>query len=76
MSETEKVVNILISQPQTDRVWDQAVHAIGAKMGWHSGDTIAFVEHQIRKNAVILRTEPIDRAADPKRKAQSWWERI
>ncbi len=69
------LVEILISQPRSERAWDQAVHAIGATMGWHNSDTIAFVEHQLRKNAVVLRTEAVDRAAHPNRRAQSWWEK-
>jgi hypothetical protein len=44
-------------------------------MGWNSADTIAFVEMLIVKNVVVLRTEAVDRAADPERKAQSRWRR-
>jgi len=73
MNETKNgLVEILISQPQSDRVWDQAVHAIGAKMGWHSADTIAFVEDLIGDDVVFLRTGAVDRSADPRGKAQSW----
>ena len=77
MSETEEgVIDILISQPRSDRAWEQAVQAMKTRMGWNCTDTIAFLENQIRKNSVVLRTEAVDRAADPKRRAQSWWERV
>ncbi len=70
-----EVIEILIAQPPTDRALGDAVQAINAVFGWSEPATLLFIEELSRRKLVALRTEAVDRATAPERRAQSWWEK-
>ena len=47
MSETEEVIEILISVRPSNRIWERTVEAINTVMGWQGPDTIAFIDKLI-----------------------------
>ncbi len=75
MNEAEhRVIGILTSHRPTLKPLGEPILSVEVGMGWESAKAMAFVEYLMLCRLIVLKTETIDKATEPKRKARSWWE--
>jgi len=80
MAETEeetKVIDILVAYPKTEDHLKDPIHAVDKAMGWDTKRTQKFVDRLMRGHppSIVVKTEAINRGADPIAKSRWWWER-